>query len=180
MVVHGKDAVCRNVQTVKRAKLQRLVDMVAPVGVEVDLLQKHQVCILRRSSLSDGVKILFQPFFGPCARLRAAVHEKAEVLFIRAETDVPAEDFIVRLWLGSLDAAASVCDAQLLVVFDARIRAEYIAHIAKHGDQHHQQQNSSNFQDSFQVLRLLFVLLFVSYPIACKNAIRLACAELQF
>ena len=100
MIVHGEDAVGHHVETGKGAKLQGLVDVIAAVGVEVDLLQERQVGILRGKKRSDLVEVIKQALFGPRAGLGAAVHEKAEVVFIRAEADVPAEDLIGRSGFG--------------------------------------------------------------------------------
>ena len=63
-------------------------------------------------------------------------------------------------------SASAVCTpplpcvtAKRLIVLDARIRPEHIAHIQKHDGQHRQQRDCRNFQDLFQASSLLMVLL---------------------
>ena len=159
VIVHCKNAVRPRIQILKRAKRQGLVDVIAPVGVKVDLLQDADVRVFIRNRPANRLDVCGQSLLGPRARLGAAVHEEAEIVFICAEADVPAEHLIFRIRLGRLHAAASLRHAERLIVLDARIRPEHIAHIQKHDGQHRQQRDCRNFQDLFQASSLLMVLL---------------------
>ena len=147
IIIDGKNAVGIRFQTVIIAQKVRLVHMIRPRGIKIDLLQKRDVRVQRFDHRADLVEILKQALLGPCPRFRAAVHEEAVIVLIRAEADVPAGDTVRLPCPCRLRLSGD--HGKLLIVLDAVVGREHIGHIAARKDEHGQQYDPDDFECLF-------------------------------
>ena len=129
-------------------QIRPLVDVIGARRIKIDFLQKIDVGGLVEQDIGDLRKVGLQPILAPCPRFRAAVHEEAVVVLIRAKSDVPRQYAVILPGLRD-GLRLLLVDVERLVVRDAVIVEEHIGHIPAREHQQHQQHDNQNFPELF-------------------------------